>query len=99
MSESEDEEELFTLNRWVSEQGLPEGETHYNLIDPDTGTELGYIDLAWPSGMQEGYSSPVAVFNDDDDEMINVVSQAGFRCFRSIDEFKVYVERDVLARA
>lgn len=89
---------LLDFNEWVTAQGLPEGEMHYDLLDPDTGAELGSLDLAWPNGLQEGYSMPVALINEYADESLEVASKVGYRCFRSIDELRGYIEHEILAR-
>lgn len=46
------------------------------------------FDLAWPSGLQEGLSEPVAVLINEGADVLSVASRAGFRCFTGIDEFK-----------
>ena len=66
---SEDEDQLLLeANIWVVKQGLPEGEFEYQLVDEDTGEFLAILDLAWPNGLQEGYSQPVALLIDEDQE-------------------------------
>ena len=55
------------------------------------------FDLAWPSGIQEELSQPVAVLLNENNDTIAVASQAGFRCFTSIADFKKYVQSEVLA--
>ncbi len=61
-AESEEEEQLLqTCNAWVVQHGLPEGEYLYELTDALTGEPLAVLDLAWPSGLQEGYRQPVAL--------------------------------------
>src|SRR5262249_43668199 len=82
--ESEEERLIRQCNEWVVSQGLPPGELRYELADPVTGTFLANIDLAWPSGVQEGYSQPVALLIDEDYETEKVVARAGYRCFTDI---------------
>jgi len=55
------------------------------------------FDLAWPSGIQEELSQPVAVLINEGSEVVAIASQAGYRCFLSAAEFKRYVEREILA--
>jgi hypothetical protein len=81
----------------VRDQGLPEGELLYELTDRDTGQLLATLDLAWPAGLQEGLSQPVALMLDEPVKSIVAANRAGFRCFTSVDEFKQYVLREILA--
>ena len=59
-------------------QGLPRGVLAYDFADPDTGTQKAVFDLAWPSGIQEEFSQPVAVLLNERSETIAIASQAGF---------------------
>lgn len=94
---SEDEEAaLDTLNDWVAARGLPRGELEYDFADPETGSQVAVFDLAWPTGVQERLSQPVAVLLNEDVATITLASQAGFRCFTDIASFQHYVEQDVL---
>lgn len=96
---SEAEEELLIETAiWVADQGLPEGELMFELIDPDTQEPLALLDLAWPNGLQEGYSPPVAVLLDEGREVEELANQAGFRYFTDVDAFREYVRREVLAQ-
>jgi hypothetical protein len=68
-----------------------------DFADPDTGAQRAVFDLAWPRGVQEELSEPVAVLLNEPEEVVTLASQAGFRCFRSIDAFKRYVISEILA--
>lgn len=94
-SEAE-EEELEALNDWMEEHGLPRGVLAYDFADVVTGEQRAVFDLAWPSGIQEELSQPVAVLLNESNETLAVASQAGFRCFTAIEEFKRYVEAEIL---
>jgi hypothetical protein len=95
---SEDEErELEALNGWVESQGLPRGVLSYELADPDSGDQRAVLDLAWPTGLQEELSQPVAVLIDEDASTIRVAGDAGFRFFTDAGSFRSYVESEVLA--
>jgi hypothetical protein len=59
-SEAE-EEQLEALNSWVESKGLPRGIVSFDVADPETGAQQAVFDLAWPGGLQEGLSRPVAV--------------------------------------
>jgi hypothetical protein len=61
--ESLDEEEILReLNRWIGKQGLPEGELLFELADPSSGEPAALLDLAWPEGLQEGYSQRALLY-------------------------------------
>jgi hypothetical protein len=95
---SEDEEvQLEALNAWMESQGLPRGVMAYDFSDAETGTQQAVFDLAWPQGVQESLSQPVAVLLNEDAETVKLASQAGFRCFTDAGAFRRYVESDVLA--
>jgi hypothetical protein len=80
-------------------QGLPEGELGMELLDEAGEQVVGYLDLAWPNGLQEGLSQPVALLIDEGPETEEAANKAGFRFFTDADSFRRYVEREVLARA
>jgi hypothetical protein len=81
----------------VVSQGLPEGEIVYELVDHESGTLLAVFDLAWPDGLQEGLSQPVALLLDEGDDTIMAANRAGYRYFTSVDDFKAYVRQEILA--
>jgi hypothetical protein len=82
---------------WVRDQGLPMGEYLYELADPETGNLLAILDLAWPKGLQEELSPPVALLIDEDQTTEEAANRAGYRFFTSISAFRDYVEREILA--
>lgn len=45
---------LLEENIWVTEQGLPEGEMLYEIVDAETGALKALLDLAWTEGIQAG---------------------------------------------
>ena len=97
---SEDEErQLERLNAWITARGLPAGVIGFDFADPDTGEQKAVFDLAWPGGIQEELSQPVAVLLDEESEVIAAASQAGYRCFISTAEFRRYIEIEILADA
>jgi hypothetical protein len=96
--ETADEDTLIRdLNRWVAERGLPEGRQLYELADPANGQAVAVLDLAWPDGLQQGLSEPVAVLLNEEPDVFACASRMGFRCFADICDFKRYVRTDVLA--
>jgi hypothetical protein len=95
-SEAE-EEALEELNDWIESQGLPRGIMAYDFADPESGQQKAVFDLAWPSGIQEELSQPVVVLLNEAPETVSIASQAGFRCFTETDDFKRYVQKEILA--
>ena len=93
----EEEQQLVDLNNWVNLKGLPRGIVDYDLADPETGQQQAVIDIAWPSGLQEELTQPVAVLFGGSSNLIANVSQAGYLCFDSVRGFKTYVETNILA--
>jgi hypothetical protein len=96
-----DEEQLKVqeLNDWITEQGLPEGQELFELTDPSTGKPLAVIDLAWPKGLQQELSQPVAILLDEEAETMEMVNHAGYKSFTDIKTFRQYVEKEILALA
>lgn len=94
-----EEEELIIreFNEWIVSQGLPSGEILYELVEEPTGEPLAILDIAWPNGLQEGLSQPVALLIDEERETEEVVSSMGYRYFRDTENFKSYVLREILA--
>ena len=97
ISDDDEEAQLIQCNQWVISQGLSSGELSYELVDSDSGDAVATLDLAWPSGLQEGLSQPVAVLIDEGPDVEAAASQAGFRFFTSVESFRQYVEREILA--
>lgn len=88
---------LIAVNRWLSENGLPDGDLGYELLGESTNDPIAYLDLAWPNGLQSGFSAPVALLLDEPEEAVVAASSAGFRCFTDHEAFRDYVRSEVLA--
>jgi hypothetical protein len=97
ITSEEEEEQLEAVNDWIEAQGLPRGIMAYDFADTATGEQRAVFDLAWPNGVQQELSQPVAVLLNETSETIGIASQAGYRCFTSIEEFHRYVESEILA--
>ena len=95
-SEAE-EQAIEKLNDWMQTQGLPRGLSSFDLSDEQTGTQQAVFDLAWPNGIQEELSIPVAVLLNESAETLALASAAGFRCFTSVTSFQNYVKKEVLS--
>ena len=92
----EEEQVLLDTSIWVEALGLPDGEFGYEVTDIVTGKLLATLDLAWPNGIQEGYSQPVALLIDEPEEVWQRASHAGFRVFTDVESFKAYVNDEIL---
>jgi hypothetical protein len=98
ITSEEEEEQLKALNDWIEAQGLPRGLISYDFANPDTGDQQAVFDLAWPTGIQDELSQPAAVLLNEGSEVIAIASQGGYRCFVTVDEFKRYVQTEILAQ-
>ncbi|MEM9805535.1 MAG: DUF1524 domain-containing protein, partial [Cyanobacteria bacterium P01_D01_bin.56] len=92
-----EEQALIDCNQWIVTQGLPSGTLSHEIVDIQTGTALAVLDLAWPNGLQEGYSQPVALLLDETIATEAAANGAGFRFFTDVTKFKTYVEQEILA--
>lgn len=96
--ETEQEEQAIReCNDWIIEHGLPSGEYMHELVDPLTGEQRAVLDLAWPNGLQEGLSQPVALLLDEPRETEEMANRAGYRFFTNANSFRAYVEQQILA--
>ncbi|MCT0224749.1 restriction endonuclease subunit S [Synechococcus sp. CS-1328] len=80
---------------WATES--QPGTLAYDFADPDTGEQRAVFDLAWPNGIQEELSQPVAVLLNEGEETLGIASAAGYRCFTTPAAFKTYVVREILS--
>lgn len=96
IASSDEETELANLNDWIASHGLARGEMGFDYTDPEDDSPLAIFDLAWPNGLQEGLSQPVAVLLDEGIETLAVAASAGYRCFTNVDAFKRYVLKEIL---
>ena len=93
----ESEEELLNeCNGWVAQHCLPIGESSYELVDPITGESLAFLDLAWPDGVQEKFSTPVAILLGEEDHTLEIASKVGYRCFSAVEDFKHYIMDEII---
>jgi len=92
----EEEKALRECNEWVKRQNLAEGEYAYELVDDQSKEILTYFDLAWPDGLQPGFSQPVALLLNESEATHALAQRAGFRFFTSVDDLKSYVRKEIL---
>mgnify|MGYP006284173377 CR=1 FL=1 len=93
-----DDEEMRILEacEWIENQGLSEGQFEYELVDDNTGNLIAILDLAWPEGLQEGLTEPVALLVDEPRETEEAAGRFGFRYFTSVMDLKDYVKKELL---
>ena len=96
ITSNEEEEQFEGLNTWMAEHDLPIGQLSYELTDPNTGEQKAVIDLAWPQGIQEELTQPIALLLNETAETLAIASQAGFLCYITIEELKKYVKTKIL---
>lgn len=96
IADEEEEALLESLQAWMTERGLPEGELAYELSDIESGTPLAILDLAWAKGIQEELSTPVAVLLNEGPKVRDIAGANGFRVFASVVAFQRYVEKEIL---
>lgn len=92
----EEEQELDALNAWMGERNLPRGVLSFDYADSLTGEQKAVLDIVWVQGIQEELSQPVALLLNESTEIIAIASQAGYRCFTAIQDFKRYVETEII---
>ena len=80
-------------------QGLPKGILAYDFADAETGEQKAVFDLVWPQGIQEELTQPVAVLLNEESETIAMASKAGFRCFKTIEDFNNYVNTEIVSES
>jgi hypothetical protein len=98
MASEAEEEELEALNDWVEAQGLPRGLLAFDFADEVSGEQKAVFDLAWPNGIQEELSQPVAVLLNENTDTLALANRAGFRCFTTAPDFRDYVQHEILAK-
>jgi hypothetical protein len=96
ISSNEEEQRLLNCMVWMEQHNLPFGDYQYELVDDNTKQVLAVLDLAWPQGIQQGKSEPVALLLDESVEALRIAQNSRFRCFTDLDSFYDYVLTDIL---
>ena len=96
VASEEEEAELEALNEWVEAQGLPRGQMAFDYTDPNTGALRAVLDLAWPDGVQEQLSQPLAVLLNEDGATLAIAAAAGYRCFTRKQDFLDYMATEII---
>jgi hypothetical protein len=76
---------------WCTAHGVPQPQVHYEVCDTMTGAVLAEVDAAWPQGIQEEYSEPVALLLERDEATEAALNTAGYRFFTSADPLYHYL--------
>lgn len=92
VTESEDNEEavIEELVSWLKNEGFAPGIKDYSAVIGYAGTPI-IIDVAWPDGLQEGFTEPVALMINEEPGDIYRVNAVGYRVFTRADDLKNYV--------
>ena len=84
-----DEEIVLETSLWMTSNGFNGGEMYYSLVD-DTGAVVAIIDLAWPQGLQEGLSEPLALLIGENEDIKQIVNSNRYKYFSNDKSFKEY---------
>ena len=91
----EEDDELQSLVSWAITSGFPKPELNFEVYDLNTAEVLNIVNAAWPKGLQEGYSQPIALILDVDDQKVAMLNQAGYRFFTSIEAIRRYLKQQL----
>ena len=91
----QEDDEKLECSYWAEENGLPAPHMDFSHVDEGSGEELAVFDLAWPEGLQPGFSQPVAILLDETREVEEAANRAGYRFFTTVEEFKEYVGKTI----
>ena len=78
IASDEEEATLQQAMDWMEAQSLPRGEYGFELVASD-GQLLATLDLAWPRGIQEGYSRQAALLTNETDETRNIAEDHDYK--------------------
>jgi len=92
LPEEEIDEEVAELLDWLATRRLPMPQLNFELCN-DEGRIITMVDLAWPEGVQSGYSQPVALALTGRADQVNALSQAGYQVFTSAEGLHAYLEK------
>lgn len=96
LAEDEEAKQLDEVDRWLAQLGLGSGEFGFELVN-EQGELEATLDLAWPDGIQSGLSKPVALLLNEPREVEEAAGRSGFQFFTTVEDFRSYVENEVLA--
>jgi hypothetical protein len=84
--------EITELLRWVAEREFAAPRIDLEIVDPETQVPIVEADLAWPNGVQEGLSDPVAFELDAGESVVTHLQSIGYRCFTTSESLRRYLE-------
>ena len=84
-------EEIEEFSAWMESVGLNAGTVNHELLD-ENGNVAAIIDLAWPQGIQNGLSEPIALLLNETADTQALVSKYGYRYYTSTEELKSYIK-------
>lgn len=91
----EEKDEVQSILSFVMTNELPRPELDYEVVDSTTGETLATVDVAWPKGIQEEYSQPIALVFEANKDVINILNQAGYRFFTDMKTLYRYLETQI----
>jgi hypothetical protein len=92
----EEDDEMQALVSWAIASGFPKPELNFEVSDPNTGEVLIIVDAAWPKGLQEEYSQPIALCLEADEQKLAILNQAGYRFFVGIEALRRYLKDQIV---
>ncbi|MGI5875479.1 MAG: GmrSD restriction endonuclease domain-containing protein [Dethiobacteria bacterium] len=92
LPEEEIDEEVAKLLNWLAMNNVPMPQLNFELCN-DEGEIITMVDLAWPEGVQSGYSQPVALALSGRADQVNALSQASYQVFTSLEGLQVYLRK------
>jgi hypothetical protein len=92
-----DDAVLQEIAQFAADLGLARPELQFEFVDETSGEALAMADAAWPNGLQEGLTEPIALLLEPDEEMETRLGELGFRFFTSAERLNWYLEK-VLGR-
>jgi hypothetical protein len=84
--------EISDLLAWIAESGFAGPKLDLEIVDPDTQVLVVVADLAWPDGVQEGLTEPVAFELHADESVMAALSSIGYRAFATVEGLRRYLE-------
>lgn len=93
VSDIEEEQVIMQIAHWMDENGLSSGVRNYVIIV--NGKEY-VLDLAWPNGIQENLSTPLALLLNETDEVFIAANKLGFCYLTDVNQFKEYINANYL---
>lgn len=91
----DEESAILEFSLWMEENGLDPGEFYCEIVSEKNG-QTTILDLAWPDGIQEGLSEPMALLLNGGSDDYQLLSNLGYVYFSTIDRLKVHVESNYL---